>query len=192
MLDDKLEWKEQVKMVKRKACAGLASLRRLQHVLPTTIKKNVYNAIVLPHLDYCSVVWLDCSKKLCQELEKIQNYGVCILLSKPPKPPSEGLRQVLGWKTLERRRQFMRMALVHRCITGRAPTSISQLVKTNAQFGNVRTRGKDNLILPKVKTELYRKSFTFRASQDWNRLPRGHLDDPCEFKRKVRNVDFRF
>ena len=27
MLDDKLEWKEQVKMVKRKACAGLASLR---------------------------------------------------------------------------------------------------------------------------------------------------------------------
>ena len=27
ILDDKLQWKEQVKAVKRKACAGLASLR---------------------------------------------------------------------------------------------------------------------------------------------------------------------
>ena len=64
---------------------GLASWRRLQHALPTTIKKNIYNAIVLPHLDYCSVVWLECSQKLCQELERIQNYGMRIVLSKPPK-----------------------------------------------------------------------------------------------------------
>ena len=101
-------------------------------MLPTTIK-NIYNAIVLPHMDYCSVVWLDCSKKLCQELEKIQNYGMRILLSKPPKN-SEGLQQVWRWKTLERRRHLMRMALVHRCVTGQAPTSISQLVKTNDQI----------------------------------------------------------
>ena len=81
MLDDKLQWKEQVKAVKRKACAGLASLRRLQHALPTTIKKNIYNAIVLPHLDYCSVVWLECSQKLCQEFSLshpkllVRDYG---------------------------------------------------------------------------------------------------------------------
>ena len=47
-----------MKAVKRKVCAGLASLRQLQHVLPTNIKKNIYNATVLPHLDYFSVVWL--------------------------------------------------------------------------------------------------------------------------------------
>ena len=86
----------------------------------------------------------------------------------------------------------MRMALVHRCVTGPAPMNINQLVKTNAQIGNVRTRGKNNLILPKVRTELYRKSFTFRASQDWNKLPKDvkDLDDPSEFKRKLRNTDF--
>ena len=37
---DKLQWKEQVKAVKRKACAGLASLEQLQHVLPINIKKH--------------------------------------------------------------------------------------------------------------------------------------------------------
>ena len=49
----------------------------------------------------------------------------------------------------------MRMALVHRCVTGQAPTNVSQSVKTNAQTGNVRTCGKNNLILSKVGTELY-------------------------------------
>ena len=36
--------------------AGLPKLRRLKDVLPSDIKKKVYNALVLPHLDYCSVV----------------------------------------------------------------------------------------------------------------------------------------
>ena len=70
--------------------------------------------------------------------------------------------------------------------------NISQLVKTNAQIGNVRTCGKNNLILPKVRTELYRKSYTFRASQDWKKMPKDvrELDDPTEFKQKLRNNDF--
>ena len=138
------------------------------------------------------MVWLECSQKLCQELERIQNYDMRIVLSKPPKTPSEGLQEVLGWKTLVKRRQLMRMVLVHRCVTGRAPTNVSQLVKTNAQIGNVRTRGKNNLILPKVRTELYRKSFTFRTSQDWNKLPKDvrDIDDPSEFKRKLSYIDF--
>ena len=141
---------------------------------PTTIKRSIYNAIVLPHLDYCSTVWLECSRKLRLELERIQNYSMRIVLSKPPKTPSEGLRQVLGWKTLEKRREQMRLAMVHRCIcmTGQAPINVSECLKTNAQIGNTRTRGKFNLILHKVKTEFYRKSFTFRTSEEWNKLPR--------------------
>ena len=49
-----------------------------------------------------------------------------------------------------------------------------------------------SVLLPKVRTELYRKSFTFRASQDWNKLPKDvrDLDDPSEFKRKLSYIDF--
>ena len=115
-----------------------------------------------------------------------------IILSKPPKTPSEGLWEVLGWKTREKRRQLVRMVLVHRCVTREAPTNISQLVKTNAQIGNVWTRSINNLILPKVRTELNQRLFTFRASQDWNKLPTDVRDigDPSEFKRRLRNTDF--
>ena len=48
MLDDKLQWKEQVNAVKRKACAGLASLRRLQHVL-TLASRRIFTTPLSCH-----------------------------------------------------------------------------------------------------------------------------------------------
>ena len=88
----------------------------------------------------------------------------------------------------------MRMALVHRCVTGRAPTNVSQLVKANAQIGNVTTHGKNSLILPEVRTELYRKSFTFRASQDWNKLPKDVRDPEIlvSLSENLETLTFKF
>ena len=54
----------------------LAKLRRLKDVLPPDIKKKVYNALVLPHLDYCSVVWQESTKDLRMKVERVQNYGM--------------------------------------------------------------------------------------------------------------------
>ena len=57
VIDDELNWKEQVKNVRRKCFTGLSKIRRLRNVLPSTTKKQLYNALVLPHMDYCSVVY---------------------------------------------------------------------------------------------------------------------------------------
>ena len=61
VLDDCLKWQEHVAALRRKCFAGLAKLRMLKDVLPVATKRKVYNALVLPHLDYCSVVWQECS-----------------------------------------------------------------------------------------------------------------------------------
>ena len=63
-------------------------------------KKRVYNALVLPHLDYCCVVWQEYGKVLQQKLERIQNYGMRLVCVKPPRTPSEDLRKSLRWTSL--------------------------------------------------------------------------------------------
>ena len=73
-LDDGLKWREHVKELSRKCWAGLSRLKRFRKVLPTTLKKRLYSSLVLPHLDYCCLVWQECSKELVNRLEKIQNY----------------------------------------------------------------------------------------------------------------------
>ena len=76
MLDDALSWKDQVESVRKKCFVGLAKLRRLKMLLSSRTKKQIYNALVLPHFDYCSVVWQEWSMELGKKLERVQNYGM--------------------------------------------------------------------------------------------------------------------
>ena len=165
-LDDGLNWKEQVQSVRGKCFAGLTKLRRLRDVLPPKTKKQIYSALVQPHLDYCSVVWQECSRELRRslDLERVQNYGMRLILSKPPRTPSEQLRKELGWKTLEERRSRSRLYLVHKCVTGQAPASLCWRVEVNTR----NTRGGLKLVLPRPTTDFLKKSFCFRGAQDWN------------------------
>ena len=114
-----------------------------------------------------SAVWQECSRELRRSLERVQNYGMRLILSKPPRTPSEQLREELGWKTLEERRSRSRLYLVHKCVTGQAPTSLCQRVEVNTR----NTRGGLKLVLPRPKTDFFKKSFCFRGAQDWNTLP---------------------
>ena len=75
-IDDGLTWQDQVEAVRRKCFAGLAKLKRLRNVLPSSTKKRIFCALVQPHLDYCSVVWQECSLALQLRLNRIQNYGM--------------------------------------------------------------------------------------------------------------------
>jgi hypothetical protein len=43
------------------------------------IIENIYNAIVLSHFDYCSLVWSNCCKYLIDKLQKLQNRAAQII-----------------------------------------------------------------------------------------------------------------
>ena len=102
-IDEGLTWKAHIEAVRRKCFRGLAKLRRLRDALPAVTNKNIYNALVLPTLDYCCVVWQECGKLLQQRVERIQNYGMRLICSKPPRTPSESLRKELNWMPLTKR-----------------------------------------------------------------------------------------
>ena len=133
-------------------------------MLPSTTRKQLYNALVLPHMDYCSVVWQKCSRELRRKLERVQNYGIRLILSQPPRTHSEEMRQRLNWLTLEKRRVMARLCMMHRCVL--KEYSMKSLSKSNSNG----TRGVGKLFLPRPQTDFFKNSFTFKGIQDWNRL----------------------
>ena len=64
LLDDEQKWYQHCDEIVKKCTKGLGLLSRLSSTLPFSLKKKVYNAVVLPHLNYCSTVWQECSNKL--------------------------------------------------------------------------------------------------------------------------------
>ena len=171
-IDDCLTWKRHIDFVRTKCFHGLARIRRLESVLPTSIKTKLYNALVLPHLDYCSVVWHECTKDLQRKkVEWIQNYGMRLILSKPPRIPSEEARLRLKWLSLVERQRINRLSLVHRYTNGGGPRCVTSMIQTNKVAGCRSMRGWKKLHVLPARTAFYGKSFTCRGTHNWNLLP---------------------
>ena len=147
--------------MKGECFTGLAKLRKLGDVLPPKTKKQIYSGLVQHHLDYSLVIWQECSRELRRSLERVQNYCMRLILSKPPRAPSEQLREELGWKTLEKRQSRSRLYLVHKYVTGQAPASLCWRVKVNTR----NTRGGLKLTLPRPTTDFF---IFFWGAQVWN------------------------
>ena len=60
VVDRHLNWKQHIDRVRKKSLACLASIRWAGTYISWNTKKMLYSSLVLPHLDYCSVVWKSC------------------------------------------------------------------------------------------------------------------------------------
>ena len=169
-IDDELKWSEHIVVVGRRCLLGLSKLRRLRDVLPANIKKSVYNALIMPHFDNCSVLWQDCLVKLQQKLQRVQNYGMRLILSQPPRTLSEELLRKLIWVPLVRRREMCHAVMVYRCLHNQAPANFTNYFRTNTDMGNNRTGGGDLIFLPCIRTEYGRGSVLFQGSLQWNKF----------------------
>ena len=64
-----------------------------------------YNALVLPHFDYCCEVWDTINLTLCNRLQKLQNRAARIIVGRINEHgQSELALAELNWKTLSERR----------------------------------------------------------------------------------------
>ena len=84
----------------------------------------------------------------------------------------------------------MRLILLCSSITREAPSHLCQFLTKNSQIGNSRTKG--NLIIPITRTGVYHKSFTFQASQIWNKLPKDLSLQSTKIFKKITHFDFNF
>jgi len=171
VVDEDLTWRKHIQEVRKKCLIGLSQLRRISQFLPMKTRKTLYNALVLPHLDYCCVVWHECGATQSQRIERLQNYGMRVITSSPPLTPSAELRTRLQWTTLSDRRELFRLSTVHRCLHHNAPQYMCSKFHTNSSLGYSCTRGRNNIHLERPNTDFYRKSFEFRGATMWNQLP---------------------
>ena len=163
VVDKDLKWKEQVSHVCKKCLATLSKLRRIFPALPVS-RILLDNALVLPHLDFCSSVWHHCGETLTRRIEKIHNYAMRLITSSPPRTSSDELREKLSWMTL-RDRRFHILCKVHRCLHRHASEYLCKKFTINpgrTRFGNV--------YLQRPRTEFYR-SFEYGGGMMWNNLP---------------------
>ena len=71
---------------------------------------------VLPHFDYCSVIWGNCSKSALNKLVKLQKRAARIILNKDYNSRTCDLFAELNWMPLEDRIIFRQAIQVYKML----------------------------------------------------------------------------
>jgi len=58
-VDDQLSWSKHVEEISKKVSTSIGALKHVRPFISTKTAVQIYNALTLPHFDYCSPVW-DC------------------------------------------------------------------------------------------------------------------------------------
>ena len=109
-------------------------------------------------IDYCCVVWGNCSNEGLNRILKLHKGTARLILDQDPIVPSELLFKQLGWMAIEKKKKYHKYLLVLKCLKNEALVYLK--IKIQCLFDrnpySLRNVVSGKLQIPKAKTELFK------------------------------------
>ena len=170
-IDAHLSWCKHVEEICKKVSSAIGALKRVRPFISKETAIQIYNALIIPHFDYCSPVWDCLSGYLSEKLQKLQNRAARVITKSPFDTSSNHLLSTLDWERLFLRRKKQKALMMFKTMNGLAPDYLQSLFSQRHSVYNLRdSEGK--LTLPKPNTNYLKRSFSYSGAMLWNNLPK--------------------
>ncbi len=164
-LDQHLNFEEHINWVYKKSSMKLGAIRKIRTNLPQSVALSLYKSLVLPHLDYCDIVYSCTSEANLQKLQKVQNSACRTLLRADRRAHIQDMHKELKLLPLAKRREYHMATECYRQVTN-PNSSLHNLFQIN--HGRRTRTGNKKVKVPDIRTATGRKSFSFRGPECWN------------------------
>ena len=118
--------------------------------IPKETAIQIYNALIVPNIDYCSPVWDCLSGYLSDKLQKLQNRAARLITKLPFDTNSNHLLTTLNWERLSIRRKKRKALMMYKTMNGHAPDYLQRLFTQYYSNYNLRN-SEGKLALPKTE-----------------------------------------
>jgi len=161
-LQNNLKWDQQVYNTAKSCYGTLSILRKMKHLAPPHIKKNIVQALIISKLNYSSEVLHPLPSQLLTKLQKIQNTCASFVTNRYCKE-TDILK--LGWLPLKELFQFNILKMAHKALY--SPNWPSYLRLTlHSTKRQLRSSSETMLQIPREKN-----TFQDTASKLFSKLP---------------------
>lgn len=170
--DNVLSWNVHIKNVHSKVAKNLYLLQNIKRYLPLEARKLFYNSYILPHFDYCCVIWGNCSQTLMNSLEKLQKRAARIILDKDYYDymiRSSDLFSELNWMPIKDRIHFNRAIEVYKSLNGLHSQGLENLFTYCCDIHSHNTRSANKFSL--YFDHKHSKSFSHLGATVWSNIP---------------------
>ena len=126
-IDVVLSFDSHINNILKKCNSLLYLLSRIKVFLNIPMRKLFFNSYILPHLDYCCVIWGNCSIMQEQKIIRFQKRAARLILNKDKTAPSADLFKELKWMTFPERVLFQKAILMFKIFNGFSPAYLNEL-----------------------------------------------------------------
>ena len=194
VLDDCLSWNKHIEKVFTKISRIIGCIRQIKHNIPQNILIMLYNALILPHIDYGIVIWGRTSKCNIKKIQKLQNKYARLILNADFSIPTNVLHTQLNWQTIVQRQQYQTYLIMFKLINDLVPTYLKEIIVYRDINFQTRYARSCPLKINTPRTEYYKKSLHFHGSNLWNSLPQTMqiLTSFPIFKKQTRTLTLNY
>ena len=121
---------------------------------------QIYNALIMPHFDYCSPAWDCLSGYLSDKLQKLQNRAARVITKSPFDASSNHLLSTLSWDRLSLRRKKQKALMMYKTMNDLALEYLQSLFSQRHSAYNLKN-SKGRLTLSKPSTNYLKRSFSY-------------------------------
>ena len=154
----------------KKISSAIGALKRIRPYISERTALQIYQALILTHLDYFSSVWGDCNLTLSDKLQKLQNSVARAITRSSYDRSASFLLNLLNWGDLITRRQKLKAILMFKTINGLTRAYLQNLFSTRSTQYNLRD-SEAKLELPMPHTNYGKCAFCYSGVLLWNNLP---------------------
>ena len=189
VLEPDLRFRRHVTLTLSSSYAKLKTIFSSRHLLDIKTKTLLCDSLVLSKFNYADVIYGPCLLKNDEKrIQRVQNsclryiYGI-----RKYDRISHKLLDV-GWLNMCNRRVFHYNVFVHKVITLQEPKYLAAKIefRTDVRHLSLRFRG---LVPPMHKTEMFKRSFTYRTIEIYNGWPeRMRALGATSFRKEIRKM----
>ncbi|MBM3939250.1 MAG: hypothetical protein FJ333_11450 [Sphingomonadales bacterium] len=176
LVDESLTFNAHLSYISTKLCRSLYILNKAKNTLPKSTLKNVYFALIHPHLLYCMSITACTTKKNIDKLYKAQKKAIKIINNNPNNKSSKEIfknMRILPFPQIAKLQQLLFMHSVYYEYCPRSFVNNFALKREGRHDHDLRNLNNFNLPFP--RSESFKRLPPYSFIQNWNDLEESKL-----------------
>ena len=163
-LDSNLTFDRQVNDIVSSCNVKIRRMRRIRHLMNSRDTETFVKTVILSKINYCNILFLNCSSKNLDKLQKLQNTAVRLIFNLPPRSSISDKYAELKLLNVNQYIVFKCLLFVHKFFRNEVPDCIRNLLTIQDETNRL-------LIVKYFDSSFARKTFSYCAPRYWNKLP---------------------
>ena len=165
IIDNKLNWNEQINAINLKLSKGIGLLSKIRHYVPKSVLRSLYYAFINSHIEYNLLNWSTSTVTNLNSININMKKAIRIMCFKPRDEPSLPLFKSLGILPLDRAIKLRQGKFMWKLVNNYLPLSLS------SNFTSHTITVKSQFAMPAPRLDLASRHINYAGIKLWNEIP---------------------